>query len=214
MKISEILFMTVILFIILTGLCMFHPTYGKDLGVMGETYPIMEMNFLDFIQSRATKILQTGEWKMIQENAEQKAKKLRDRPHPVEGISRTTDAKSWYFDPSIVLDNDIKSYDGKVIALKGTRVNPLVYISLSKVLLFYNSDGPVQIRWAKTQDKKFNGKTKLILINGSILNQEKQLKKVIYFDQEGKLTTHFGIKHVPAMVLQDGLKLTILEVVP
>jgi conjugal transfer pilus assembly protein TraW len=62
------------------------------------------------------------------------------------------------------------------------------------------------------QDKKLKGRDKLILINGSVLDQEKHFKKPIYFDQAGKLTSRFGITHVPAIITQEGMKLIVTEV--
>ena len=49
-------------------------------------------------------------------------------------------------------------------------------------------------------------------MNGSVLDAEKQMQQPIYFDQAGKLTTRFGITHVPAVVMQEGLYLKITEV--
>jgi conjugal transfer pilus assembly protein TraW len=186
--------------------------FAKDLGVMGETYPIAEVDFLDFIQSRAANIQQSGAWQALQDKSQQKAVQYRDRPKAVAGMLRTQTAKSWHFDPSIVLDHDVKTHEGKIIAARGSRVNPLQVVSLSKTLIFYNSDDPEQVTWVIMQDKKLKGKTKLILVNGSVLNQEKHFKKAIYFDQEARLTSRFGITHVPAIVRQEGWTLRIEEV--
>lgn len=211
MKMSEILILTVILFIVLMGLFMFNPSYAKDLGVMGETYPIVERDFLDFIQARITKMQQGGEWQKLKNQFQQDAIRYRDRPKKVESITRAQKTKSWAYDPSIRLDHDLITPDGKPIAAAGTRVNPLDYISLSKALIFYNGDDPDQVSWALAQDKKLNRRTKFILVQGSLLQQEKKCQKQVYFDQEGRLTTRFGIAHVPAMVSQEGLVLRIKE---
>ncbi|GHT93168.1 hypothetical protein FACS1894122_07980 [Alphaproteobacteria bacterium] len=55
----------------------------------------------------------------------------------------------------------------------------------------------------------------MILVKGSPLELQKRLHRDIYFDQQGILTSKFGIKHVPAIVFQkaDEKFLTILEVV-
>lgn len=185
---------------------------ATDLGVMGETYPILEMDFIDFIQSRASQIQQNGAWQSLQRHATQKAIAYRDRPTRVAGITRATQMKNWKYDPSIILDHDVVSPDGKLIAVAGTRVNPLHYISLKKALLFYSSDDEAQVKWALEEDKKLNGKDKLILVNGSVLNEEARFKKPIYFDQSGQLTSHFGITHVPAKIMQEENILRITEI--
>ncbi len=195
-------------------LCVFitKTIYAYDLGVIGETYPILEMDFLDFIQSCIEEIQKNGQWQALQRHATQAAISYRDRPPQVADITRASVTKIWKYDPSITLDHDVISPDGKLIAVKGTRINPLNFIALTKPLIFYNGDDEDQVKWVLEQDRKLNGKDKLILVNGSVLNQEKKFKKPIYFDQSGKLTSRFGITHVPAKVEQDGLVLQISEI--
>lgn len=210
------------LFIIRTGFCfmiimcalMMKNSYANDLGVMGETYTIMEADFLDFIQARIETMQKDGQWQHVQDRMQEDAIRYRDRPGKVNGITRTYETKSWKFDPSIVLDHDLSTHEGKLIAPAGSRVNPLQYMSLSRVLIFYDGDDPDQVRWVLEQDKKLKGHDKFILVNGSVQNQEKQINKPIYFDQAGTLTSRFGIRHVPATVLQDGLMLRITEMKP
>lgn len=195
-------------------LCAFitKATYANDLGVMGETYPILEMDFLDFIQSRIEQVQKNGQWQALQNRATQSAISYRNRPPRVAGITRARETKNWKYDPSIVLDHDVISPDRKMIAAAGTRVNPLNFITVTKTLIFYDSDDETQVEWVLEQDKKLNGKDKLILINGSVLDQEKRFKKPIYFDQSGKLTSRFGITHVPAVVYQEETVLRVAEV--
>lgn len=87
-------------------------------------------------------------------------------------------------------------------------------MSLSKALIFYDGDDENQVHWVLERDNKLKGHDKLILVNGSVLSQEKIFKKSIYFDQAGKLTSRFEIKHVPALVKQEGTKLNIMEAIP
>jgi conjugal transfer pilus assembly protein TraW len=201
-----------IVLMLLISISMLHPAFAKDLGVMGETYPIVEIDFLEFIQSRASAFQQTGQWQHLQNKIQQDAIQYRDRPKRVSGILRVQNTKSWLFDPSIRLDHDVRTPDGKLIAYSGARVNPLALMTLSKALIFYNGDDPDQVAWVMAQDKALKGKDKLILVNGSVLQQEKRFNKSIYFDQERRLTSRFGITHVPAIIIQEGSKLRIKEV--
>lgn len=189
-------------------------THAKDLGIMGETYPIAETDFLEYIQARLNQMQQNGEWQHVQAAMQQHASNYRDRPTPVSGVELTTTTRSWLMDPSIVLDHDVIAPDGKLIATKGTRVNPLVYVPLSKTLIFINADDAEQVKWAKQEDTRLQGKSKIILVNGSVLTSEKRLNKMVYFDQVGNLTRHFNIRHVPSTISQDGMMLRISEVKP
>jgi conjugal transfer pilus assembly protein TraW len=189
-------------------------SFGKNIGTIGQVYPIAEPDFLEFIQSRAASMQQNGLLTRLQQDMQKSAVLYRDRPTPVSGMDVTRKEKSWLIDPSIVLDHDITTPDGRLIATSGTRVNPLDYISLSKTLLFYDADDEEQQKWAMRMDKNLNGNDKIILIKGSVLTEENRLQKAIYFDQAGKLTTRFHIQHVPATVSEENHSLRINEVLP
>jgi conjugal transfer pilus assembly protein TraW len=206
-KLISYFFMIIILFIS-------SSVYARNVGTIGQIYSIKEIDFLEFIQSRALAMHENGLIKKLQSDMQNHAASYRDRPTPVSDIEHTTESKGWLFDPSIVLDHDVKAPDGKVIAAQGTRVNPLVHVSLSKILIFYDADDKKEIKWVLELDKKLEGKDKIILVKGSILQEEKRLAKQVYFDQSGRLTTKFNIKHVPATVEQEGVSLRISEVKP
>lgn len=185
---------------------------AKNLGTMGQTYPIQEIDLLEFIQSKAFLLQQNGELQKLQNKMRLNAVSYRDRPKAVDGIQHATQTKSWVFDPGILLDHALLTPDGKVIAYAGTYVNPLKTISLSKMLVFYDADDPKEISWVNQLNKALKGGDKLILVKGSILNEERRFSKPVYFDQEGRITAHFGIQHVPATIHQEGLSLRITEV--
>jgi conjugal transfer pilus assembly protein TraW len=188
------------------------PIAAKNIGTIGKIYPINEIDFLEFIKSRALSMQQNGMLSTLQKDMQKQAVHYRDRPASVIGLSRTPKSKSWLFDPSIILASDVKTPEGKVIATAGTRVNPLVHISLTRTLIFYDADDKKQMEWVLSMDKKLKGQDKIILVNGSTLQEEKRLSKQIYFDQAGLLITRFHIQHVPATVEQEGNALRIREV--
>jgi conjugal transfer pilus assembly protein TraW len=187
---------------------------AKNLGTVGQTYPISEEDFLSFIQSRVKVMQQNGEWQKLQNQFRDNVAKHADRPHSLDQISDSTQTRIWHFDPSITISHDLTDQNGRIFAKAGTTVNPLKFISLQKALIFFDGDNVKQIEWVKKLDLKLAGKTKLILIRGSVLENEKRFSKPIYFDQESRLTARFQITHVPAVVQQDGINLKISEVVP
>ena len=190
------------------------PVFANDLGVMGKIYPIEEEDFLMFIQKRIQHMQQDGEWSTLQNQFRDRVAANADRPHPIASINKTTEPKSWRYDPSITVPYDLKDTNGQVFAKAGTIVNPLNIISIHRSLLFFDGDDAEQVAWAEKLNAKWGGKTKLVLVKGSVIDQEKYFLTPIYFDQEGKLTTRFHIQHVPAMVAQEGTHLRIQEVVP
>jgi conjugal transfer pilus assembly protein TraW len=205
-----------ILIVLLTSALLFFGNsslYAKDLGVIGKVYPIEETDLLEFIKIKIELMQKNGNWEKIQNEWKQRVADHIDRPVSVDSITKTTTAKTWSYDPSIIVPYDLKDADGNIFAKAGTSINPLSIRSLHTALVFYDGDDSDQVKWAKKINQKYMGKTKLILVRGSISQQEKIFHQPIYFDQQGKLTTHFIITHVPALVFQEGLHLQIMEVV-
>jgi conjugal transfer pilus assembly protein TraW len=186
--------------------------YAENIGVIGEVYPIAEEDFLTFIKNRITLIQKSGEWQLLENQFKENVKKHILRPTPIQTITHASTTRSWNYDPSITIPYDLKDATGRIITPAGTTVNPLKAISLSKILIFFDGDDEKEKAWVKKVDEGYHGKTKLILINGSISDNEKYFQKPIYFDQQGKLVNKFNIQHVPAIVQQNGLMLKISEV--
>lgn len=188
--------------------------HAKNLGVIGEVYPIQEEDFLTFIERQVSTMQKNGEWARIQREAQSRVQQHIDRPTSLTSITKTTIAKSWEYDPSINLPYDLHDQEGHVFAKAGTTVNPLSIVALHTALAFYDADDVNEVQWAKKINKTYAGRVKFVLINGSVSAQEKILHQPIYFDQEGRLTKRFHIEHVPAIVYQKDLHLNISEVLP
>lgn len=187
---------------------------ARVLGTYGDTYPIAEQDFLAFIQHRLTVMKASGQLEQFQKQLQTNSQQHAERPTPVANITRTAIPRSWIFNPAITLPHDVKDSNGNVFAKKGTQFNPLEKVRLTKALLFFDSDDRKQVTWAQKLDRQLQGKTKLILVKGSIVQAGKQFQKPIFFDQQGRLTTRFTIQHTPALVIQEGLMLRIQEVKP
>ncbi len=185
---------------------------AHNLGQQGATFTIVEPDLLLALKARAKVLGKSGYFPKLQNALRQQATHNAERPEPVSGITTTIEAKSWLYDPSIVMPQNVYSPRGVLIVKAGQRYNPLQAISFNQVLLFYNSDDPREVAWAQAEDLKYKNSDKLILVNGSVTAQRQLFQKAIYFDQQGRLTTRFHIRHVPAMVAQFGLRLKIREV--
>ena len=188
--------------------------YAKDFGVLGEVYPIKETDFLEFIKTKLKSMEQNGELKKMQEQMIAAVKRHVDRPTPVAGITRTLKNRKWSFDPTFTVTKDFADNHGRIFARAGDKYNPLKIAPWRNTWIFYNADDKEQVNWVIQENKKLQGKDKLILINGSVFTQMQLFKKRIYFDQYGKFTTKLGITHVPAEVRQKGEDLEITEVTP
>ncbi len=185
----------------------------SDLGVIGPVYRIKEEDFLEYIKDRLLTLKKSGELAKIQQKELAQAKRTIHRPKPTPGITRTTKARVFYVDPSVRIDHTIKDQKGRVIVMAGTQVNPFDYISMTTDLIFFNGDDPKQVQWAKKMDTHYHGRIMPIMVRGSPIDLMKAWKRRVYFDQQGTLTKHFHIKHVPAIVSQYKKLLRIAEIV-
>lgn len=185
-----------------------------SLGVIGPTFPIVESDLLKLIEKTVQAKVDSGEWAQMQRNAEKRVRNTIENPKPVAGISQAETARTFYYDPSIVADKTYTDGSGRIVVAAGTVVNPLDHINMSKHLLFFDARIPEQKQKAKDIYAYYNGRIKLILTGGSYAALMREWEKDdirIYFDQNGTLTTKLGIKHVPAIVSQEGKRLRIDE---
>lgn len=184
------------------------PALARDYGQQGTHFPIIEPDLLEQIQSRLQTMDKNGDIDRLNQKLKARTIARVNRPKPVAGLVRATKAATRLFDPTITLQADILDHDGRRIWTKGTKVNPLDTVPLRAAMIFLDGDDPAQLEWAFAQKPKT---AKLILTNGAPLKLMKARQRRFYFDQGGKLTAHFGIKALPAMVDQQRRMLRIRE---
>jgi conjugal transfer pilus assembly protein TraW len=186
-------------------------TWAEDLGTVGPTYAIEETHLLNAIERQLREKEKSGELAHLEEAAKQRIIDSIEHPKPLAGIRRTERARSFYFDPSIVVRENITDAKGNIIVPAGTRVNPLEIVSLSKHLLFFDGTDERQVERARQLIAHYQGKLKPILVAGSYLALMQRWQLPVYFDQQAALTRKLGITQVPALVSQEGTQLRIDE---
>lgn len=195
----------------LAALLLAAPAAARDYGQQGAVFPVVEADLLSVIQQRLTTMQASGAIdRANRQLAERTAARVR-RPLPVPGIVSATEERRWTFDPTITVRQDLRDGRGRIVVAAGTRVNPLDTVPLRQRLVFLDGDDPAQVAWARSTTTALNAK--LILVGGSPFALMKAEQRRFYFDQQGKLTRHFGIRAVPALVEQQGRTLAIRELV-
>jgi conjugal transfer pilus assembly protein TraW len=182
---------------------------AKDLGTFGELFPIKEDNLIDVIKHQLSEMEENGSLDTINKEMQQKAKDRLNRPKTVL-TTKAEKTRERFFDPSVTLSKDLKNDKGDIFAKKGTKINPLNLVSFEMKLYFIDSDDDLQLKWLSKQDLKL--RDKIILTNGSPFEVEKQLKKKVFFDQNGQLIERLKITAVPSVVYRSGDKLLIKEI--
>jgi conjugal transfer pilus assembly protein TraW len=182
-----------------------------DLGTIGPTYEIGEPHLLAFIEQRLREKERSGELQRLAEAARARGIDTVRQPPPVEGLRTTERPRTFYLDPSFTLHRNVTDPQGRLMFAAGTRTNPLEVVSLSRHLLFFDARDPRQLKHARELNGRYGGRIKPILTGGSYLDLMKAWRVPVYYDQAGTLTRRFGIRQVPALVSQDGLRLRIDE---
>lgn len=179
---------------------------AKTFADIGHSFEISEESFLTMIQRRVQQASVDGKLEGMEEDIKKRVKERVLNPLPVEGIQKTQEERSYYFDPSVTVENDIRDHKGALIHAKGTKVNPLKTFSWGVPLLLIDGSDQEQVSWALAQTGK------VVLVKGSPIELYRQTGHRFYFDQGGKITQKFQIRQVPARISQDGINLLIQEI--
>ena len=181
---------------------------AKDLGVRGATWAIAEPDLLEEIEARLLEMQRSGELARFEAEARERVRRRIAEPEAVAGIAPATRERSRLLDPSIVVERDIRTPDGTLIAAAGTRIDPLERIGLTRDLLFVDGRREAEIAWALAQDRP----AKIVLLAGRPLDLMRRHGRPFFFDSGGTLAARFGIAATPSLVAQEGALLRITEV--
>ncbi len=188
------------------------PCLGAQLGVIGPTYRIAEPDMLEWIENKARAKVESGEaLKYMQERTAAIKEKLTN-PVALTTVSKALTNKTSYYDPTFQVEENVLDEKGAIVVPAGTTINPLDRVGLSRTLIFFDARDASQVAFAKKYIDKVAGLTQPILVGGSYFDLMKAWNTPVYFDQQGSLVRRFAIKHVPAIVRQEGKRLRIDEI--
>lgn len=197
--------------ILVTGIVVGIParTEARDYGQTGQAFPVIEPDLLATIETRLKRAEASGELARTNEMFAKRAEAKVRRPTPVGGITPAREVREWDFDPTVQVEHDIRDQKGNLIAAAGQRINPLDFVAVRQDLVFIDGDDADQMAWATSRYTDLNAK--IIFVRGSPIEAMTSRKRRFYFDQEGKLTSRFGIEHTPAIVRQTGRVMRVSE---
>lgn len=182
------------------------PTFaGTDLGAIGPTYEIEEDDFSKVIMQKAKQSREDGSW---EEAVKRHGEKIDSGALEVNGdLPQARNGKTYLLDPTITVQEPIRRADGTILYDRGTKVNPLDYVSFNRMLCFFDASQPAQIEWIKHECSGRTG-VKRIAVQGNITGLNDQLGRV-YLDQERRLTERFELKELPSTITRDGTMLRV-----
>lgn len=186
-----------------------HSVMATDLGQSGHSAAIGEQDFRAFIGGRLAALKVSGKIAQFQNDA--KARIARHIAHPANlGLSRAGKTNRYYLDPTLTLSKTIPLPHGGAVAYAGQKINPFDKVTIPQTLVFFDASDPLQVGWVKMHRDHII-QPKWILTGGDIRDMNALLGHV-YFDQRRRLTGHFSIHHVPALVRQSGKRWQVTEV--
>ncbi len=180
--------------------------------VVGPHYPVDEPDVLQWIERRLAAKQASGELAAKVDAAIAETTRQLAQPVPLAHISRASSTRTSWYDPSHTAERDVLDQHGRILVPAGTRVNPLDTVSLGRSLIFFDGRDPDQAAFAKRFIDSRAGRARPVLTGGSYFALMRQWRIPVYYDQRGLLTRRFGIRHVPAIVAQDGQRLRIDEI--
>lgn len=176
---------------------------AHDLGVQGNVWPIIEQDIRQMMVESAART----DWTVAQDAAKESARTYVDRL-PKRKLPTVDRTQTEWLDPSIELASDIQAPveqpDGTIVwrllAKKGTRVNPLHHTRPVTGMFFF--DGADKDQVALMKDLAQNEPDRVILIEtgeGNILESSKLTGRQVFHANDA-LLSRFGVKYLPSFV--------------
>ena len=183
-----------------------------SLGTVGPVYKIQEQDMLQWLERRVKAQVDSGEYQKQRDLEIAKAKEKLLNPAPIEGVSRAKSNRTFFYDPSFTVQENVTDQYGAILVPAGTTINPLEKVSMTQTLIFFDARDKNQVVFAKKYIATQKNAVKPILTGGSYMELMKTWQSVVYYDQLGTLVKKFSILNVPAVVRQDGYRLRIDEI--
>jgi conjugal transfer pilus assembly protein TraW len=171
----------------------------QDYGKYGNTYPVAEENFFDFVASKQPAIEQKLKGKM---GEIQKAMfTLRNFDGRFE---EAKEDRTYFIDPKLTLQGDVRDGQGRILYTAGTVFDPTAYARLGRYIVI-DGNSKDQVEFALKGDYR-----KIMLISGDAGELMRKYKRRLYFVPE-VLLEKFSIQRVPAIIEQEGNRVKITE---
>ena len=178
--------------------------FAKDLGKIGNTYPIAEKDALEEIKEKAKNIDIS---RYINKNKlENKIKNY--RPNDTPPLKTAHSDSSFTVDLTYTLDFDITDGRGNIVYPKGYTFNPLDYINYNRTIVVINGADNRQVEWFEESKYGKDINTLLLITNGSYYRLSQKLKRQVFYANT-KIVERFELKAVPSVIYQ---KENVMEV--
>ena len=181
---------------------------------VANTYPIAEKNAIELIQERLKQKEASGELAKIEAEAKRRINESAFNLAPVEGLTAANKTSVRYYDPVYTVPENILDHEGRIIAVAGTKINPLEVSPIPFKMFFFDGREAKQIALAKQLAEQYGESFMPILVAGKWEELSKEMNQAVYYDQQGRMVASFKVNEVPSMVAQEGTRLRIEAMKP
>lgn len=191
MKRYNILF--ILYSVVLSNLLWTSLSWSYDLGTLGQTYPIKEIDIKLVIAKQGEHLPLDKIKAELKDSTQSYFKNL-----PNFGLTPVEQTQTRYVDPSVAYNKDY-AYKGRVFYRKGTFVNPLSVVRPSTVMLYFDGNDDEQLQFAKDVIKNHPMRVQLVLTNGNPQALGKVLQRPVGYANK-QILARFHIQHVPSLL--------------
>lgn len=184
-------------------------TYAKDLGTVGNTYPVAEKDLMSEIEERAAKV----DWKSIIRRETENVKKNAGKGGIF--LPKAEKNRSFYLNMTYVLDHDINTYNQKgeitgILYQKGFVYNPLDYVKVKETYVVFNGKRQKEIDWFKAKYSLVPLVYPLIT-EGNAIEIANHIGRPVYVlrDDMRKL---FKLEHTVSVIYPEGKRMRVDEI--
>jgi hypothetical protein len=178
---------------------------GGSIAEFGRTYEIVEPDAYEEILN----VVKRVDVKKFKQTFQKRIKELAVVNEF--NIPYAKETRTRYFEPRYELPFDIVDANGRVIYPKGFTFNPLQYMNLYGVFIFFDARSALHLHWLKKEGYAGRLDVMLIATAGNLRDAEKFLKARVYRGTKN-LLERFDVKRIPCIVRQNGKYLEITEV--
>jgi conjugal transfer pilus assembly protein TraW len=192
----------VLILIFIFGLLPVSFASGKNLGAIGRTYPIVELDLVEEITAAI------DYEKLARIMAEQR------RNYQAKDIHALLTAKrdrTFLVDMTYTLDHDIVDENGQIMYPRGLTWNPLDYVSLPNPLVVINSEDTKQVEWFLKSPYNKNRQIKLLISGGFAAPLIKQLDRPVFYLTK-TIADRLQLAAAPCVITQNGKKMMVQEI--
>lgn len=181
--------------------------YARNLGVVGATYSIREVDALQEIEERARQI----DWGKYFNKDKMKKVVTNFKPEDMIKLKTAEMNKTFTVDMTYILQYDIPDGKGGILYPKGYTFNPLDYVVFPNTLVLINGADRRQLEWFKASAYYKNHEVMLFITDGHFQELSEELKRPVYYAKK-KIVERFRLKAVPSVVTQKGRNMEVKEI--